>query len=215
MAPVVSNLRKFFRRNEGIASFKQYHYLNTLPEQQLSELLQFSELRQLPLSNIQGKRVLLIGPHTIAQKIGDRKPACFVEYGTMVRGSNEALPFRKEFFDVVFFPRVGRETKLSLEQVGELLPNGGKLILSVVHPALELLLYQQNPSPVPHVAHSIAGYFQEASSAHFYLEDLRESTVDLETKPFFMDEEEGEYYEQFKNVPLVLILQCVRYVKKG
>lgn len=222
--------------------FKQFNHLNLLSHQDITELLQSSERRILlgMSPSLSDKKVLVISqPSTdyLIQKIIDSNPERLINYqidqngggGSARKGTNgdqnfyytikgglKPLAVRPGSFNFVIVPMATQyreEIIPFFSQISETLANNGRLVLSLVHPALEIFLYNQNPASSARARTSLQGYIKALKENDLYLEDLTEGVVDYETKPYFVTANGTAYFEDFKGIPLVLMLRAVKFVK--
>lgn len=233
MARVVYNLKRIFKKSETpqtIPPFKQFNYLNSMEQKDLVDLLHFSQQRVLAqtIPDLSTKNVLFISfPSTVSLVDTFIKfdPALLMNYQVhfnanhsrsnvhSLTGSLNPLSVKKESFDAVFFPVASLYQKdflSSFKHLGQTLKNGGRAFICVVHPALELFLYNQNPSSASKAQLNFQSYFSGLKENNLYLEELIETNIDKETKVFFKD---SRYFDEFKGLPLVLFLRAVKFQK--
>lgn len=242
MPRVVNNLKRLFRREETFLPFKQFNYLNCMPEQELNELLRFLEQRLFieSLPTLSAKRVLFISqPHTryLLPKIYQLNPSFTMEYEPdelsngvlansdtsiyrdnicVVKGSLRSPALKSDFFDAIFVPLVV-QSRIELDDyvtgLADTLAQGGRLILLVSHPFLEILLHNQNPSSKTRARIQLHHYMSLLKLNHLYLESLGEGVIDKETRSFFETAGKENYYDEFCGIPFALSLKAVKYVK--
>lgn len=222
--------------------FKQFNHLNLLSHQDMTELLQFSERRILlgMSPSLSDKKVLVISqPSTdyLIQRIIDSNPESLINYQIdqnggggsekkwtngdqifhyTIKGSLKPLAIRPGSFNFVIVPLATqyREELIPLfSQISKTLANSGRLVLSLIHPALEIFLYNQNPASSARARTSLQGYIKALRENDLYLEDLTEGVIDHETKPYFVTTNGTTHFEDFKGIPLVLMLRAVKFIK--
>lgn len=236
MAGVVTNLKRMFVKNSSdplIDSFRQSHYLNALDPKTLREILLFAEQRFfMELSpQADNKQVLFVSaPVTkfLLERCAKMGPASLLNYELdpyippsfpqmfSVTGGLKPLAVRQNYFDMAFVPAAGfykMDIASSIPQISASLLNGGRMILSVIHPSLELFLYNQNPASPHKAPNNFQNYFSVLKDNHLYLEGLLEGVIDRELKPFFTTPRGGDYFEELRGIPLVLFLRAVKFVK--
>lgn len=242
MVGVVTNLKNFFStssRNKlpgmGIpfSSFRQFHFLNTLDSQNLTELLQFSEQRFFAnLSpDLSGKKGLFFSvsaTRLLLERLLKQNPSTLINYQlepftpprhaaiVSLVGTFKPLALRPHFFDVLFAPFTSFHKKEFLgimPQLANLLVNGGRAVFSFIHPALEYFLYNQNPSSPVSSSNNLENYFSSFKENNLYLEHLQEGVIDKEMKPFFHNLGQSNTFDEYRGIPLVLFFRVVKYVK--
>lgn len=227
------NLKRIFRKQEELHPFKQFHVLNLLPADELREILLFSERELFSRADtvFEGKKIFFLhesGTIPLAEKILARKgtllhyrlagdPSAGVLSGSCfpVCGGLKPLSVPSDSFDAVVIPgasRIDRAYALLLPELVRGLKNGGRLLLTVIHPALELFLYNQNPASVSRARFGLEHYATALRDNQLYLESIREGVIDHELKPFL---DQAEDFEELKGIPLVLYLRAVKYIKNG
>lgn len=237
MSPVVGKIRNLFKHDAPghFGPLKAYHYLNTMSEKEIVDLLRFSEQTQFlsvapPFEN---KRVLLISHAPVgalASKILEEKPKCLVEYKPSgahlepssriltLKGDLKPLSLKENQFDVVLFPSATLYKRTLLDMVDELsrvLAHSGRMVFSVAHPTLLYLLMNQNPHSNVKAEILLQDYLLEFRKQHLFLENLSEPVVNRECKAFFMTQGDDHYFEEFRGTPLVQIIRAVKYVRQG
>lgn len=238
MPPVVSNLRRLFKKEpvKAIPPFKQFHYLNSLRPQSLVDLLQFSEQRHfMDLSpEPEGKKILFISyppSKLLSEKLIALRPSQVLHYQVepspvseaphlyVAKGNLKPLSVRPQSFDLVYLPVATQYKKDFLphfSSISSALVNGGRVILSIIHPVLEILLTTQNPASTSRAQTSLKNYFIALKESQLYLEGITEGIIDKEMSPFFKEaSSEIDYFEEFKGMPVVLFLKVVKFVKQS
>jgi len=242
MTGVAYQIKRFFKKQElePIHAFKQFNYLNLLTPNDLTDLLQFIEKnRFLSLTPpIADKKTLLIA-HPLnrhfVSKFLNLNPACLMVYQTekngggelkisgnysspyfQVNGSLKRLALKPSSFELAFVPMATcfrEEIIPHFSKIAQSIQNGGRLVLSVIHPLLEMLLYNQNPAETARTQSSLQNYLSALRENHLYLENLTEGVVDVDSKPYFVTSEGSGHFEEFKGIPLVLFLRLVKFQK--
>lgn len=232
MARILS-LKNFFQpAREKNLSYKHRHFLNALDPQRLDEVLLYAEASRLisALPRAQNKNVVVFNGlrhKTLLNKmqlLDYRHMISYCYRGEInkqrgrffsVLGDAETLSIRRNHHDVAVCPFVLEDLAFCEKFIRTLagyLHNGARLVLSVRHPFLENIIYNQNPAEVRVCEGATSRYFQLLKENNFYTEDILESPVDMVLKPFFTDAEH-DYYHEYKNSPLVLIFKAVKYEK--
>ena len=233
MAKIIS-LKKFFRQKEKPASFKRQHFLNQLPTHRLEEILLFSEGDHLSgvWPSFVNKKVLFFNDQKhkyIFKKILAAEPGYLVnyvyrgdvgeqqtEYHTVL-GDMDKLALRRHHFDIVICPFV-LEDNAFVESftclAAELVENGSRVIMSVKHPALENIIFNQNPATAQVMEGAVSRYYSLLKENNLYTEELKEGGVDLALKAFFTDSE-YDYYHEYKNTPISLLFRTVKFMRKA
>jgi hypothetical protein len=231
-------IRDLFRQRESRYSpYKYRHFLNAQTPEKLKDILLYSEsdhILKMPIETAE-KKVLFIndGEHRyLFKKIVDRGAHTLVNYHYRgeadkmrlptipvfsVLGDIEKLSVRAGFYDVIYAPLVLEESLLQKELIAKMtrsLKNGGRVIICVCHPHWEHILYNQNPAESGSLGNSVSSYFHSLKENHLYIEDIQEGVVDGHLKPFFRGDDETDYYYEYKDLPVTLTLQAVKYVKK-
>lgn len=245
MPVVVPHLRKIFSRkanNDAYLPFKQANYLNQMQSNDLGALVQFSEMQTFMdmAPDIANKRVLFLSQRStshVLPKILALHPGHVIHYQLdsldpamkknvlAVKGGLRPLALKSETFEVILFPAnhfIEKDMTIYLEELSRVLCHGGRLLLSVVHPFLELLLYNQNPLSYKRGQSSLNKYFQACRDHQLYIENVHEGLVDNTMKPFFKtpvgartDHLEGMTpYDEFRGIPLTLTFKAVKFSKK-
>lgn len=234
MAKLLAFKKIFRSQHSGFGPFKFRHFLNTLSQERLDEILLFSEgehfLSLLPESRAQSVLFFNDQRHKfILKKIVTSPPPVLINYvygggpcqkqsahSFTLMGSLRALPFKPSQFDLVICPfgldADAVNAKL-INDVAGLLKNGGRLVLSLRHPQLEYLLFNQNPAQTGSPENSISRFFDELRKNHLYTEVIKEGMVALPLKPYFNREGERGYYHEYKGTPLTLFFRAVKFVR--
>lgn len=215
-----------------IQSYRGYHYLNSLSAEKIEELLLFSEGEHfcdlLPASL--HKKTLFLNDQRhkfLFKKICAQEPKFFLNfvYGTKevedqgpgcftVQGDLHTLPLKKNYFDCVICPFVLQTDGVAnfwIQGLSRLLKNGGRLILSLRHPALEKILFNQNPSLSAIPENSVSQYFNWFKENHLFTEEITEGRVDVSLKPFFEAEGKSDHFQDYKNTPMTLLFRAVKF----
>lgn len=233
MPRVVSQLRRLFKRpsNQDFAPFKHWHYLNTQSPQELSEILFFAEQRHFfeLVPDIKGQvvgvftqrntqnlveKLMMKKAHQLVEIQLEKMPAQPNQGLVQIRSPLRPLPLRGQSFQVALLPFATRTVGSLFEGLPEIsrsLINGGRFVLSIIHPVLEILIYNQNPASLARAQNSLSGYVAALKQNHLFVEDLREGIVDSDLKSFFYYQEGRSCYDEFVGLPLVLFLRAVKY----
>ncbi len=242
MAGVVTNLKNFFStssRNKlpgaevSFSSFRQFHFLNTLDPQSLTDLLQFSEQRFFAdlspdLLDKKGLFFSIVATRLLLERLLKKNPSHLVNYQlepftpprhaavVSLVGNFKPLALRPYFFDVLFAPFSSfhkKEFLSMMPQFANLLVNGGRAVFSFIHPALEYFLYNQNPSSPISSSNNLQNYFSSFKENNLYIEHLQEGVIDKELKPFFHNLGQSDTFDEYRGIPLVLFFRVVKYIK--
>lgn len=233
MAKLLS-LRKFFPRESRENSFKHKHFFNTLPKQKLQEILFYSESDDIAglFPKIQKKNVVLFNDQKhkyLLTRILANDPEFLLNYiyrGEVsekqkqgyfsVLGDIKKLALKRNAYDVVFCPFVLESYAFVedfVKMINPFLGNGSRLVLSVMHPQIENMIFNQNPAEHRVAEGLTSRYFRLFRDNHFFTEDLQESCVDLALKPFFT-QTETDFYHDYKNTPVCLFFKVVKFKKE-
>ncbi|MBU0505289.1 MAG: methyltransferase domain-containing protein [bacterium] len=236
MAAILKFKNIFASQKDLVGSYRYHHFLNTLPQQKLNEIQLFSESDKMEslLPALYGKRVLFFydGLHKyIFKKTLTKNPNYLLSYcytsikpkqqlemPYFVMGDLDKMPLRSDFYDVVICPFALQSNLLTpgfIKKACSLLRNGGHLILSLRHPQLEHILFNQNPSETFLSDNSVSSYFGALQAGHVYAEKIIEGCVDNGLKPFFSFETEKDYFAEYKNTPITLLFRGVKYSPKS
>ena len=232
MAKLLS-LRNFFPR-EAKTGFKHKHFFNSLPKQKLQEILLYSESDYIAslFPKIQKKNVILFNDQRhkyLLARILANDPEFLLNYiyrgeapdkqkqgYFSILGDIKKPALRRGAYDVVFCPFV-LESYMFVEDfiktVNPFLGNGSRLVLSVIHPQIENMLFNQNPAEHRVAEGLTSRYFRLFRDNHFFTEDLQESCVDLALKPFFTQMDADPYHD-YKNTPVCLFFKVVKFQKE-
>lgn len=238
MARLLDLTKKLFNssRQEALP-YKYYHFLNTINQELLEQILLFSEWDHLPkiLPDFEAKKILFFNDlrhKLVLKKILAKEPKYFLSYiykgldavnrphntkYLNVAGGLTNLAIKDESFDLVICPFVLNTEKADdvlIKKISAVVKNGGRLILSLRHMQLEHMLYNQNPSQTGALDNRISLYYQQLKANDLYLEDMTEGLVDKNLRPLFCQGEMFDYYQDYKNAPLTLLLRAVKYIKK-
>lgn len=236
MAAILKIKNLFRQRELRYPPYKYRHFLSAQRPEKLKDILLYSESDHMLKMAVttEKKKVLFIndGEHKyLFKKIVDRGAHTLVGFyyrgeadkmrlSTVpvfsVMGDIEKLSVRADFYDVIYAPLVLEESLLTKELIAKIaraLKNGGRIIASVCHPHWEHILYNQNPAESGSLGNSFSQYFHILKENHLYIEDIQEGVVDGHLKPFFRGDDETDYYYEYKDVPVTLTLQAVKYVK--
>lgn len=236
MAARILNFRKLFRQREPQAQpFKYRHFLNSLPKTKVEEIVLFSEADSLmpliPAVNTGHTLFFNDQRHKyLLKKLIAKEPSHFLNLVTdgeemesqspgqfTLLADKHKLPIKPASQDIAVYPGSISEDQLDarmIQSLSALLKNGGRLLVSVCHPSLELLLFNQNPSETGAPDNSMAEYFRLFKESHLYLEDMSEGRVNQGLKPFFTVDGEFDHYHEYKGTPLVVAFRLVKYKKK-
>lgn len=230
------SLKKLFKKpaNDEALPFRQFNYLNLMAEQDLIELLQFSERNQIMelSTEIRDQRVLSFSNRWtsyLSPNLATHDPALLIDYVIdqspapqrsavlRMQGGLASLALGSSLFDLVFYPMASRfhfDFSEYFGEVSRVLANNGRVIFSFAHPQLAYLLHNQNPAAQQKAQVSLEKYIQGMRENNLYLETLREVCVNKQTRPFFVGSGPHDPYEDFEGTPLVLFLRAVKYIKK-
>lgn len=231
----IINLKNFFKPKPQPLSYKHKHYLNTMDQKRLREILLYSEGDLIAQASMgwQNKKVLFCNDenHKYALKkvvqatpsyclnlvTGDGDhPKTKADYAT-ARGELDHLPIRKGFFDAYVVPLALMDDAIRVEKLIQKISthmiNGQKLYLSLRHPALDQILTNQNPGSNVVSDVSLSKVFEVLKRNYLFTEDLMEGHVDLSLKPYFRSDE-TDYYHEYKNTPLTVLFSTVKFQRK-
>lgn len=233
MAGILKLKNIFNFQREEPPSYKHGHYLTRLASDKLGEMLTYSEsdvmLSMLP--EFGAKKVLLIndGCHKyLYKKIGTTEAAHVVNFCLSEQGKNELanaftiygdldrLPFKNLQFDLIICPFASMGHRYSpdlLAVFSKMLKNGGRMILSLKHPQFEHVLLNQNPAEVATTNNSVGAYFSLLKENNLFTEDLREGVVNQTLRPYFVGQDQTDFYHDYKGLPLTLIFKTVKFAK--
>ncbi|MBX7147588.1 methyltransferase domain-containing protein [bacterium] len=118
-----------------------------------------------------------------------------------------ALPFKSETADVLLAPLANTIYRLEtlLSEWARVLKNEGRGVVSLMHPALHFSL--KNPN-IPYTFESLWALLRQHN---FYVEQMIETVVDKNTRPFFVSSNADNLYDEYRGHPLVLTLKLVKY----
>lgn len=242
MQSVVYNIKRLFKKpvTSEYIPFKQFNYLNQLSQKELSQLLHFVEQQKMVdlVSDLEEKKTLFVcypGTLHFCARLLDSKTRFLLLYRARsknfsppnedlaslsidcIKGSLKNLAIKPDYFNVAFAP-LSAQTQTDFTQFfsefSRILPNGGRLVISLIHPHLEFILYNQNPSSQSRVQNHIQDVIEALRANHLYLEQLHEGVVDQSVRPFFVTGNNSKPYDEFKGLPLVLFLRAVKFVKE-
>lgn len=245
MQNVVDNIKRLFKKPEPreYIPFKQFNYLNQLSQKELCQLLHFVEQRKMVdlVSDLEEKKTLFIcypGTLHFCTRLLDDKTRFLLLYRVCsqnnhfysssedlaslslncVKGNLKHLAIKSDYFNVVFAP-LSTQTQIDFtpffSEFFRILPNGGRLVISLIHPHLEFVLYNQNPSSQLQVQNHIQDIVNSLRDNHLYLEQLKEGIVDQNVRPFFITSDNSKPYDEFKGLPLVLFIRAVKFIKNS
>ena len=226
------SLRKFFKSDRDVRhGYKHRHFLNALSSQKLNEILLYAEAdhltRQIP--DAANKKIVLFNDtkhRSLIKKVASFSSRsvtnyCYQELSdtsvpektlTLI-GETDRLAIRKNHYDIAICPFVLEEfsfVEKFVRTLTEYMQNGTRLLLSLRHPQLENVLYNQNPEQSRVCDWTISRCFKMLRENNFYTEELHECPVDLLLRPFFSDIDQ-DYYSEYKNMPLGVIFKTVKY----
>lgn len=226
---------KFFNRKNPVEAYKHRHFLNSLSKDKLREILLLSEAEHLVklVPDLKGKRVLFLNDQKhkyVLNQIKTLEPTYLINQIYKTDGPAEAHPsfftmisdvdhlaVRNLFFDVIICPFALEDDIVHnqmIAKLGKKLKNGGRLILSLPHPQLEQILYNQNPSQSGSPDHSLSQYFRILRENHLYTENVNEGCVDHALKPFFVLESEYDHFHEYRHFPVTLFFRTVKFFKQ-
>lgn len=229
------SLSQIFKKQEinTSPSFRHFHYLNQIPESEISEMVGSVEDRNFTdlLPGLENKNILLLSCRfslKIRENILNQNPKKLVELNYtqtkegvpdmaldnyfFVHANLKHIPLKPASYDEVLWPAsfLQRDFRPQIPEVASLLAPGQHLTFSVLHPFLEILLTTQSPASSSKAQSSLEGYFQAFKEQGLFLENLIEGVVDRETKSFFVVEGEPKFYDEYRGIPLVLFLRMVK-----
>lgn len=234
MAPILKFKKIFAGARPTFQCYKQKNFLNTMAGEKLAEILIFLEGDQAAslLPEMNGKRVLFFDDQRHAyllKKVMAREPGFFTRLvyrgepvltqrsqTFTVMGDLTHLCFSTNQFDVVVCPFELGDDYIGaslVQKLAGLIKNGGRLILSLRHPQLEHILFNQNPAENRMLDNSVANYFDLLKKNFLYTEELVEARVDHTVKPFFTMDGVFDCYHEFKGTPLTLLVRAVKFVR--
>lgn len=232
MAKILSLKKFFLPAKEASLFYKRRHFLNALDRGRLEEILLYAEAGRVvaTLPQLQDKNLVVFNDQrhkALLLKLQSQDCRQMLAYGYRgvfdkqegrffsVLGDVETLSLRRHHPDVVLCPFVLEDSAFCervIKNLAGYLRNGSRLLLSLRHPFLENVLYNQNPAEQRVCENSVSRYFQMLKENHFYTEEVLECPVDMVLKPFFTDPDH-DYYHEYKNTPLVLVFKAVKYEK--
>lgn len=215
-------------------AFKQLNAINQLSEAELNDLLLFCEQRTLHnlCPSLSQRKVLLLQgsslPSFVEHKITEN-PASFLRYiyhnalslaeGTnlvpTIKGNLKNIPLRNKSFDLTLIPfATMRRRNLNdfFSEFSRLTANFGQILFSVIHPALELFLYNQNPASYLKSENTLQKYFYHMRKNDLYLDNVEEAVIDTNLKPFFSNIDSAEF-QNLTGIPLVLFVRATKFKK--
>ncbi|HBF13232.1 MAG TPA: hypothetical protein DDW49_07585 [Deltaproteobacteria bacterium] len=224
----------FIKRKKTLSpSFKSFNGLNNLSEKDLVETLTFSEEKEWEknLPELEGKKVLFYlnaANQHLLHKISQKNPkAVYVlfEDGALIlanekniyyiRSELKLAPLKTGFADVliVSLASLYKEDALAvLEFLSPMLAHNGRMMLSVIHPFLEILLYNQNPAQQTRARYQLQDYLRRLRENDLYVETIKEGLIDKDLKPFLVKKQDEQIYHETSGIPLVLFLKAVKFV---
>lgn len=236
MVARIFKFRNLFRARpaENLVT-KHRNFINTMSEETRNEVLLFSEADAMisVMGDLQLKKTVFFNDQKhkfFFKKILAREPQNLLNYihdGDDVElqtqgyysmfGSLNKLAVASNSQDALIVPTTILKHPIdsrALQTLTAILKNGGRMVLSVVHPTLEYLLYNQNPSETGSPDNTISGYYSMFKSHNLYLEEMTEGCVNQALKPFFTVDGEFDYYHAYKGTPLVACFRLVKFIKK-
>jgi len=235
MAAIVKFKNLFKSQKATAHSYKQRNFLNTLPPEKLSEILLFLEADKLNklVPDSAGKRILFFDDQQhsfVKRKILSKSSQGVVNYvyhgetvseqmpgHYTVMGDINRLCLVERQFDIIVCPFALGKDHINFEIIDNLnksLKNGGRFIMSLRHPHLENILYNQNPSENRVLENSLSRYFKLLKEQFLYLENLEEAAIDHTVKPFF-NQGDINCIHEYKGIPMVLFLRAVKFVRSN
>lgn len=234
----ITSIRQLFSRHPGISSFRHRHFLNTLPQEKLCEILLFSEGEHMSrmLEGVAQKCILFLNDQRhnyIFRRLLSQGPRLLVNYVyrgnavmrqtpgcVTVMGDRDTLSLRTGYFDAVVCPFVLEEGVVGgklLSAVQKVLRNGGRLVLSLRHPQFESLAFAAGfngagANSTSANGTSVSQYFQRLKENSLFTENLHEGSVGATLKPYF----EGaghDHFHEYQGTPVSLLFRSVKFQK--
>lgn len=230
----IRGLKKLFQPSrQQVLSYKRQHFLNMLSTERQEDILLYAEACHIPvlLPDVSHKPLVVFNDSrrkNVLSRLQSIKMPMMINYcyrgepekrpgkHTTVLAGEERFALRKNFFEVVVCPMVLEEESFVIRLIRSLsgyLRNGSRVILSVTHPQMENMIYNQNPATSRVAENSITKWFRTLRENHFYTEDMHEAVVDNVLRPFFA-EANHDYFSEYRNTPVCLMFRAVKYEKK-
>lgn len=228
----ILQLKHFFRPKTKPLSYKYNHFLNNMAREKLDQVLLYSEGDNLAQTafELKGKQVLFCNdsqhkyalkkmvqaePKTLVNLVYDKTEWQKQRTGyCTIQGELNHLPIRKGYFDYYVCPFAlktdMRRIEKHVQTFSQHMNNGQKLFLSVQHPALNQILYNQNPATTTVNDATLAKIFDILKKNSLFTENIYEGVVDLSLKPYFINDE-FDYYHEYKNTPLTVVFTTVKF----
>lgn len=223
----------FFWSSRKKRSLRDNSFLGSLSESRLQELLVLNESEGVIklLGNQRYKRAVFFNDGRnpfLLKKMSASEPELLVNYVYQKHGDAENhlgyltvlgdldnLPLRSQNYDMIVCPFSLQKTRQdkNLNAISKIVPNGGRIIFSVIHPQLEHLLHSERSLGDAVPFNRVSLYYNWLKKSHLYVEELQEVNVDQKSKPFFSSEEGHDHYYQYRGLPLILQFKTVKYQK--
>ncbi len=235
MSGVVSNLKKFFNKTEGhhLPSFRSAHFLNSLPQQNISEILHLSQKENFStlLPDISDKKSLLISSTGLLPLVDDLlkcDPFRLINYQITpaepvknlkvinISGNLQTPALKPNAFDILLLPAAGlyqTDFIKVLNPISKTLVNQGKILIGLAHPMLLYLLTNQNPHSLERSQSSLQNIFSQLREMNFYIEALSEGYLESSMRPLFVDHLGQSHFEEYHGLPLLLLISAVKFVR--
>jgi len=136
------------------------------------------------------------------------KPAPYAK----ARGSVEHLPFAEESFDFVMYPSAlawRSDLTALVPEASRCLKDNGRLLFSVIHPFFEYLM-----NPRSGFKKGIDTVFSTMKKNGFFLEELREGTLDEVIKTVSLPQKLTQDLQRYPGLPLILAVKGIRLAKR-
>ncbi len=233
----IQPLKKWFRSQKDVApTYKHRHFLHTLMPEKVRELMIYSEAEPLSdlMPSLEKKRVLFLndGEHKyFYKKLQAIDPTYLVNYvfgdqeieknelkSPTVIGDLDTLALSNLHFDVIVCPFSLLSHKVSADVISEIskkLKNGGRIVLSVRHPAFDQVYIKENPAEYAFPDTSVSNYFSVLKKNNLYTEEIAEGRVGPMVKPLFASKDGHDHYADYFGLPLTYIMRAVKFVKKS
>jgi SAM-dependent methyltransferase len=201
-------------------------------ERHLHALLQGSEKKEIlaMIPPLETKKVLHITPGGVSyvELVQKREPEQIVELDVtkasvtteapeprshaFARGSIDKLPFPSKVFDFILYPSAlawRADLPLLIPELNRCLKEGGRILISTVHPFFEYLM-----TPRGGFRKSIGATFADLKKNGFFVESLREGILDEALRHVSLPANLTQELHRFQGMPVVLLLKGLLLKKR-
>ncbi len=132
---------------------------------------------------------------------------------SFARGAVDKLPFQNQSFDFILYPSAlawRADLPALIPEMKRCLKDNGRFVLSTVHPFFEYLM-----NPRGGFRKTISGLFQDFKNNGFFVDELREATLDETLRIVSLPTQLNDELRKFHGMPIVLVMRGILLRKRS